>query len=378
MSTYYTPPPQRATGASSNVLGMNDEDHITLTDMQHSIYVFPNPASAPPSPGGSFVSSIPSDYSGTLPGSSRFGSREHSLSLSSTNSRPRTRTRRSSSAVLIPSRRFSGGISPAGNTSEGGTDMEVEVWDWMADSEGSSLENVTWELEAEVERVGRWGLPPHSRDEPWQTIPRGSSHSMPQPLTVTIPYRMHPLHTSDTRARTQSSTSAASSVASVFSSFRLSAIQSPQPRVHIPLLSFIASLFSLDLDDPALRLLTNSNSTSESVLFPGHSSLLDTQLDLDEPSSSSSGQDPDSESVDHESTHSHQPHGFLRLLVLSDETRISIRALKDGLAVSCSNVRTPSPSPFSLPTLGGVYGLCRLIGDACWKGGKAWRTSKSS
>lgn len=365
---------------------MTDEEQITLLDSQRSIYIFPNPSSAPPSPGGSMVSSIPSDYTGTLSGSSRPGSREHSISLSSRNSRsPRgRRTRGGSSAAGIHSHWRAIGTSPSGRTtSESGTDVEVEVWDWMADSDGVGDENATWELEAEVERVGRWGIPVHAIHQPWpaQSTPPASS-STSRPLTVTIPYRFHPLHSDDTgrpvhepgRSRTQSNTSAvSSSLASTFASFRLSPIQSPQPRVQIPLLSFIASLFSLDLDDPALRLLTNSNSTSESVLFPGHNTLLDSDSEQDEPSSSSSsGQNLNTEAEDEETSHP-EPHGFLRLLVISDESRLSIRALRDGLVVSCTTVLPSGISPFSLPGFDSVLGVCRLVGDACFKGGKALR-----
>lgn len=384
MATYYVPPPQRAAARLPyHDTSPVDEDQITLLDMQRSIYVFPNPSSAPPSPGGSMMSSIPTDYSGTISSSSRPGSRDHSRSLSSTESPLRGRARATSSAAVTPSSPWRVVRSnPSGRTtSEGGTDLDVEVWDWMAESEGADG-NDTWDLEAEVERIGRWGISLSSHNQAWlpELAPHASSAS--RPLTVAIPHRLQPLHSNDgrfrndstgLRSRTQSNTSAvSSSLGSTFSSFRLSAIQSPQPRVHIPLLSFIASFFSLDLDDPALRLLTASNSTSESILFPGHSLFLDPQSDPEELTSPSS-EDSDSEGLQEEVRKAEQPHGLLRLLVLSDESRTSIRTLRDGIAVSCSTVLPTRASPFSLPSIGSVFGLCRAVGDACRKSGQALR-----
>lgn len=378
MSTSYAPVTQRPTPseslASTTVPSPSiQEEELTTLDLQASVYVFPNP---PSSPGGSSLFSVSSDFTGPFPGSSSAGSRErdHSISFSS-----------DSRSIERSARPSTGGNSEDEDTSWHNTqshstahspNIDVEVWNWMEDSTEDIDEQHVWELEREVERVSRWDIPmprgnrrvswpTHSPSPPRTSAPQTRPNPLPTRIIRTYDVRTRDYH----RMRTQSNLSSGSTWASL--STRASE-QTPHPRIHIPLLSFIAYLFSLDLDDPALRLLTNS--TSDSVLFPGHSGLLDpldpSEIDL------SGTSDDEEDSI--EVARPVEEHGLLRLFSHSDESRVSLRSLKEGLGVVCNPSFSVVSSPISVPSFGSLFGLYHLFGDAWTKGGKALRELRST
>lgn len=124
------------------------------------------------------------------------------------------------------------------------------------------------------------------------------------------------------RSRTHSRASAVSSSPTYRSlGDDLVDINSPHPRVRIPLLDMIASLFVVD--ETTLHLLTHSTSHHGSVLFPGHT------LSETPPS------DTDDEELDAKTV-----HGIQKLL-MSDISSESWISLKRGFTV----VYNTSPVP---------------------------------
>lgn len=340
MSTYFVARPSRIfRNEEPEAHAGHQETTITL-DLHQSIYLFPNPSTAPPSPSGTSLSSIPSDFSPALSELSSPSTRERSLSIPINHTRNGVGARYGSDQASTSSHQL------RSDAEQEETDIEVEVWDWNIDTtEYTSFTGDSSELEAEIERISRWdAVRPYVSRRPWPigNPPQGAA------LETLTPRPFHPpsidiahIH----RIRTQSNISFASSLSSALSS-RLSAMQKPHPRIHIPLLSFIASLFSLDLDDPALRLLTTS--TSDSILFPGQAGL----LEGDDPGCiarhEAAALDPTTPSQDdnaEEVLPSPRPHGFLALCVLSDDSRLSVRSLKEGLRVICTPVVASLPSP---------------------------------
>ncbi|KAL4251222.1 hypothetical protein ABKN59_006281 [Abortiporus biennis] len=363
MSTYYVPPPQRTAPlehqqyADSRRL-VHRDGRLSPVDLNASIFVFPNPSSLPPSPGGSSLFSVSNGYSGEGPTStSRSRGRDDSSSRYSTQSRTRGDRHNHSTLRRITRARSGSHHTPSSDN---------ETWDWTSGSPGGE-DSEEWELEAEVERVSRWDTVIQGPRRAWP-IQTGPPEWISQ-TEVVLPLRLHPTYDGRyqeySRPRTQSNLSLGS-----FSSLtsRLSTKDHPQPRARIPLLSFIASLFSLDLDDPALRLLENST-TSDSVLFPGQLELLGYEGDATESTSPSGA--PEEEDA------SKRPHGLLGAFMLGDESRLSLRALKDGLAVVCNPTLGMAPS-ISLPAFSSFLGIYHLAGDTFSKGSKAFSELKSN
>ncbi|KAF7798443.1 hypothetical protein EIP86_009664 [Pleurotus ostreatoroseus] len=345
MSTYYIPPRQHAHSEASyrspSTLATDVEcPRQTEPELQldQSIYIFPTPSSVPPSPSGSSVLSAPSDFTEAFSLSTGTRSRDQSFSSSAPRS-PRHRSRPQGAAFAPNSYRSTSHARSSGED----YDPEVEVWDWTAESgEDIPDDDGLWEFEAEVERASRW-------DVPVQFIRRLSPlRPMSNPADF---YEQH--YRLLQRTRTQSNISNFTSVSSLSS--HPSVVQTPHPRMHIPLLSFFASLLSLNLDDPGLRLLTNSS--PDSVLFPGQSNLLS-----DGASWSSTAE---------EETKQPSPHGLLRLQLSEDGSRPPNTVLKDGLAVSCDPDNVPNP--FTLPGLSTLAGLYCIVGGVWSSGEKAWR-----
>lgn len=342
MSTYYIPPRQHAQSEasyrSSAALADVESPRRPEAELQldQSIYIFPTPSSVPPSPSGSSVISAPSDFTEAFSLSTGTRSRDQSFSSSA----PRSPRQRSRPHTAAPARR-----SRARSSGSDDFDLEVEVWDWMAESgEDVPDEDGMLEFEAEIERTSRWDVPAQlmRRLSPLRPTASGPADFYEQ--------HYHIFH----RARTQSNTSSLTSATSLSSNPR-SVVHTPHPRIHISLLSFFASLLSLNLDDPGLRLLTYSS--SDSVLFPGQCNMLNDAADWSTPIE----EDPKRPT----------PRGLLRLQVSEDGSCPPTAVLKDGLAVACD----PSllPNPFSLPGLTALAGLCRCVGDVWSNGEKAWR-----
>ncbi|KAI0346032.1 hypothetical protein BDW22DRAFT_1353697 [Trametopsis cervina] len=352
MSTYYKPPRPAAPSSSVAASSAPQSDTLRTLDIaDRSIYIFPTPSSLPGSPGGSSAISAPSDFTDFTGSDAR--SRNASLSTSASTSRsPVGRHGRSSlsspsSGVYIRRRR-----SPT--VAATSSDPEVEVWDWNVEEERS--DNEYWELEEEVERASRWdivsnyhGSNGRHRTQPLVTAPFATTNDF-----IDQHYRVF------LRSRTQSN------ISSITSNSRSSSriAFTPQPRIHIPLLSFFASLLFLDLDDPALRLL--SQSSPDSVLFPGQSNLLGSVEETeDERPNASSEVEPGRLS----------PHGLLRLL--ADKSYRPITVLKDGFAIACDPA-FPVPNALSLPTWTAIRGLGRFVGGVWSKGALAWKEVSSS
>lgn len=307
--------------------------------IEESIYIFPTPSSTPASPGGSSTFSAPTDLTDTISLSTGTRSRDQSFSSSgrgrsrSSSYRSRARGTATGSATRTQSRARSYETD----------DLEVEYWDWAVESgEDVPDDDGIWEFEAEIERASRWDLPTRlaRRLSPLRAL--GSPGSGPNVDFYEQHYRIF------LRARTQSNSSSFSASSSLSSKLD----PTPHPRIHIPLLSFFASLLSLNLDEPALRLLTHSS--TDSILFPGQRNLV---LDGATPSG--------------DKTDLPEPRGLMRLRHVDDGSRPPDRTLKDGLAVACD----PStlPSPFSLPGFTALAGLCRFVGGVWTNSGKAWQ-----
>ncbi|CCM03494.1 uncharacterized protein FIBRA_05628 [Fibroporia radiculosa] len=389
MAAYYTPPrPQVAAprrSSSHRTDQQRDREELTTIDLDfgdHSIYVFPNPSSVPPSPASSLFSPSssfsPSSFSSSSSRSrsrsraqhdnSRFFSRARSNPTASISS---AGAEVSSNHIVPPSP-----ISP--NLIEDDPDVD-EVWDWTRDySDGQSSES--WILEEEVERVSRWDIALRSSQFAPRAIPSSSQraarlmdHGPPRP-------RLTPLRT---RALSRSTNASLGSLRS--SSVSLHDVvrpASPQPRIRLPLLTFFASLFSLDLDDPALRLLTQSSSTDEdSVLFPGH---IATSLSLPasgcmvqfpshsfQSESDLSDMNEDSD-IDVATKYMNIPdpcadvHGLERLLsTTTDPSGAALRSLRAGLALPRG-----IPIEFGVSSIAGFW---RAMGEVYTRSGQAWR-----
>lgn len=343
MSTYYIPPRQHtqseASYRTSAVLADVESPRQPEGDLQldQSIYIFPTPSSVPPSPSGSSVISAPSDFTEAFSLSTGTRSRDQSFSSSAPRS-PRQRSRPHGAA-------FARSGSRARSSGSDDFDLEVEVWNWTVGSgEDVPDEDGMLEFEAEVERTSQWDVPAQLMRRLSPLRPTASS-----PVDF-YEQHYHIFH----RARTQSNISSLTSVTSL-SSNPLSVVHTPHPRIHISLLSFFASLLSLNLDDPGLRLLTHSS--SDSVLFPGQCNMLNDGANWCSPIE--------------EETERPAPRGLLRLQLSEDGSRPPTAVLKDGLTVACDPATLPNP--FAFPGLTALAGLCRFVGDVWSNGEKAWR-----
>jgi hypothetical protein len=200
--------------------------------------------------------------------------------------------------------------------------LDVEVWDWAADTDGSPNMSAI-ELDDDVERTDRWELV--SRRRPPQTLSPSYRLQRHHQTHADSPRLIHLRRKRRRRSRTISSAKT----------------PAPHARIHIPLLSLIISLLSIE--ESTVHLLTHS--THHSVLFPGHDQICS----------------DNTEDVDRE------PHGMTKLLLPAGETH----SLKEGCAVACdSTVVTKNPFIFSPFRLAGLWDL---VGDVMVNGGKALR-----
>lgn len=250
----------------------------SITKLEDSLYIFPSPSSAPPSPSPSSEYSAPTHLS--LSTLSEARSRNSSVQPCSRSTRPH------SEVLHTPYI-----ISPGG---------DLEIWDWAEDT-GRKLD----------ESVG---------DEKWECR---ESARVREPSPFRFELRRLQSTTSKGRIAYHGSPT----------TIRPSC---PHPRVHIPLLSFFISLFSVD--EATLHLLTHPANESESALFPGHA------LCSDEIHAQEDG-----------------CHGVAKLLMPLGE----FRSVKEGCAVACnpSNPLLVSSSP--------VVGIWHFIGNVLVDGGKA-------
>ena len=370
MSSYYAPRSSNATFRTSsrvaeNRSNENDETSPSILPLDDSIYIFPNPSTtppySPPSPASSHFSA-PTDLD--LSDLSSFGSRSPS-------SGPSRTAEKNAAAPMQQSSQYS---SPVGDNE---VEIDVELWEleFSTDQDAASPdESWTWSLEDEVERISAGDVnfsylggngsvrrarltspPPLGRWNEWEQSAR--------------PYR---------RARSQSRARTLSSLSSVSVVRVRPPTPKPHPRLHIPLLSFFASMLSIDLDDPALRLLTNADSGDcEAILFPGHTTeqLLSRCGDevggRDEQEDSDEDGDGDEGRGRKEAGECEQPHGLPRLLLasISDQSTVALRSLRKGLAVYVP----ASPGALPIPGPTEILGICRAVGQVCVKGGQVWR-----
>ncbi|KIP06201.1 hypothetical protein PHLGIDRAFT_128412 [Phlebiopsis gigantea 11061_1 CR5-6] len=341
MATYYTSPTRRTSASTEGSRSYPPRPSVEVD--QESVYIFPVPSSIPASPDGSSIFSVPSDFTDSLTESS--GRSRHSSISSRFTERSRSRAgslHRLSSVGEDAEAVF----SPVG---DGGLDSEVEVWDWTDEaSDDLPIEGSSWAFEPDGTRDDSWRHPLVRRPSLSRTQLDALPNVTHQPL---LSHRVRKQSNSSTPSATRSSR------------------YTPHPRVRVPLLSFVTSLLSVDLDDSALRLLTHS--TSDSVLFPGQSGLLDSH------ESASSVRDADSPQIvafhADGTAEDPRPHGLLRLL--TEET--SSKSVRDGLAV-VYDAPLALASPFALPTLSSISNLCRFVGDVWVNGGQAWRELGSS
>jgi hypothetical protein len=335
MASYYRAPPLRP--PASGVQTTRPHESLAALDItDKSIYIFPAPSSLPNTPGGSSTFSVPSDFTDLSGSDTRSRNISTSISTHASTSRSPTGGR---------SRLSSGTVS---------YNSEIESWEWQSDLRDEGHEY--WDYEEEIERVSQWDISPHR-------------------LTNRIPVRTHPLSAPsfpctndfiDQHYRAFLRSRAHSNSSSLTSNSRYSnrSIFTPHPRIYIPLLSFFASLLLLDLDDPALRLLTQSS--ADSVLFPGQPNLSPPEDDENELSSvsrtSTDDADTDLESV--------EAHGLCRLFASGAHSPVKL--IKDGIAI-VSDPSFSTPNLFSIPGLGSLQKFGQFIGNACYRGGQAWQ-----
>ncbi|PSR70470.1 hypothetical protein PHLCEN_2v13621 [Hermanssonia centrifuga] len=356
MATYFVPTRQNtqrsvsdafSSTSASRVLPMQEQ--CTNIKLEESIYIFPTPSSAPASPSGSSISSVPTDFTEVLSVSTGSRSRDQSFSSATGEN--------TDDAAHEPSRTTYVESSSSGSRSTDivEVDPEVEMWDWTDSGEDVPDDDGLWAFEAEVERASRWNIPNAliRRLSPLRTTPSTGA-------TINFyeyPYRAH------IRSRTQSSSTSYTSVSSKSSS---AMVHTPHPRIQLPLLSFFSSLLSLNLDDSALRLLTHSS--PDSVLFPGQSGFLSYIPQREPPLQHGSLLGYENEEVV-------ESHGLNRLH--AESSGHSLRGVKDGLAI----IYDPSfalNSPFALPSFSSIAGLCRFVGNVWSNGGKAWGEAHTS
>lgn len=370
MAAYYARPRQPATTAQAlhsahqSVRNEPQDGQLPLLDIDiggQSIYIFPNPSSVPPSPGSSSLFSAPTDLPSSLDSSihrRRPRGRHHTSSFSAQTTSSRSGS--TGSYLHVPH-----SLSPATPTDTDldayvDGDIEVELWDWTGSSarsrgEGSS-EPESWVLEEEVQRASRWALADEDTHVRGRTFPLGASSTHAR---VALDDARRRLSLGPLRSRTNSRSSGSLSSSSTVA---------PQPRIRIPLLSFFAALLSLDLDDPALRLLTQAAPPDgQSILFPGHSgSSLSAASDPASPSS----EKPNSQRSELGPDLPPGTHGLQRLLSSTTEPAgAALRSLRAGLAI---------PLEIDVPGVTGLASLFRAVGEVYHRSGQAWREVMAS
>ncbi|KAI0661924.1 hypothetical protein C8Q70DRAFT_1051436 [Cubamyces menziesii] len=378
MSTYYVPRRSHSSSrtTSSPILDPNliEREHVEDAPLRElpetSIYIFPSPASTPSSPGAS-VTSAPTDFDFSCPSDSRSTSR-------ACNGSPGSRRGSTSGIAYTPSDisfRYEGVATPSEDT----TDIEVELWDAASDPVAEiSGSDESWALEGEVVRVGLADFEPSIGPDPGSHNARRFPLSSPYYFdTPGVPHRSHARYRR--RSRTGSRVRTISTASSLIPTSAQGAV--PHPRVHIPLLSFFSSILGIDLDDPALRLLTHTDpGDAESVLFPGQSStrLLslgeedhsERRQSLDsEDGSESDASLPDGTEAHHEGA---DVHGLPKLLLaaIADQSSIALGSLRAGLAVQ---VPTAPEALLPLPRMSDLLDIWRKVGQVCTRSGQAWK-----
>ena len=369
MAAYYARPRQPSTTAQvAHATHRSAEDDRQVGQLpsldidigEQSIYIFPNPSSVPPSPGSSSLFSTPTDIPSSLDSLSRHLDRR----------RPRGRHASSLSAQTTSSRSDSAGSylhipSSLSPTTPSDTDLdayvdgdiEVELWDWTGSSVRSrrrgeaSSEPESWVLEEEVQRASRWALSDEDTHVRGRPFPLGASSTHAR---VALDDARRRLSLGPLRSRTHSLSSGGLSPNSTVT---------PQPRIRIPLLSFFAALFSLDLDDPALRLLTQAAPPDgQSILFPGHSG--SSLAAVSDPASPSS-EKPNPQRSELVPDLPPGTHGLQRLLSSTTEPAgVALRSLRAGLSI---------PLEIDMPGVTGLASLFRAVGEVYHRSGQAWR-----
>ncbi|RDX42483.1 hypothetical protein OH76DRAFT_1411067 [Lentinus brumalis] len=365
MAAYYAQRPplshSRPSASKENGRSAARERNEDLTSLNvispdNSIYIFPSPSSAPPSPypnsPGSSLFSPPTEFDPSEPFS--FGDRSRASSNAASASH-------ADRGVALARRRAT---TPLGDDE---LEIDVELWELSTSTDpiaDVSASDSSWVLEDEIGRVG-------AGDVDFSYVNVRRNHRLTSPRSSDAP----PYWAARRRSRTHSRIRTLSSLSSPLSSTSTSR-PAPHPRVHIPLLSFFSSLLSIDMDDPALRLLTHTEpGEAESILFPGHTTAqLLASDDAESPARDNEGEtDAD---TDASSSASHapgeQPHGLPKLLLasISDQSTVALRSLRAGLAVyiaHSSDVALPLPRP------GELFGLWRVVGEVCARSSQAWR-----
>ena len=357
-----------------------------LVPADGSIYIFPNPSTtfpfSPSSPSSPLSAPTDFDPSDSFSFSSRSRSR-------STGNRPGERSPAAESGAAL-TQSWSRYASPIGDDE---VEIDIDIWE-LEFGLGSELDtrDDSWTLEHEVERISSgdidlslyrasrsaWRSRPPSESQPPQSLPSTAPPAQPQLRQsrwsewerTTRPHRRA---RTQSRIRTLSSLSAASALRARSSP---TAPPKPHPRTHIPLLSLFASLLAVDLDDPALRLLTRADpGDDEAILFPGHTTaqLLSGSEDSAQGKDGRKEENGDvREDADGEKAgaEGEEVHGLQRLLLasFSDQSTVALRALRNGLAVCVPSSASglPIPSPTAL------LGLWRAAGEVCMRGGETW------
>ncbi|KAM5533457.1 hypothetical protein V8D89_012895 [Ganoderma adspersum] len=357
--------PSLATDRGANRTHDNPMRPLNILSPDQSIYIFPNPPSTPPSPisTGSSLISVPTDF-------------EPSDSVSS-----RSRRQTLSTATGAAASTFDGSLARTrertSQISDNEVEIDVELWELSTDPDQSpdspTTDDESWVLEEGVRCVGAGNIDV-SFVSPIRTSHRARKLSAPQsPNTSAKHYWvLRPQRRSRSHSRLRTNSTVSSSLAPP-SARRAS----PHPRIHIPLLAFFSSMLSVDLDSPALHLLTHSDpGDAESVLFPGLTTaqlasrgmLATHEGEQDGSSESESGTDTDTTAVADEE----EVHGLPKLLLasFSDPSKSALRSLRAGLAVCI-----PNAPETSLDILGvsGLVGLWRVVGEVCAKSSQAWK-----
>ena len=373
MAAYYTrhPPlsvsrtPSLAMDRGGNSTHDNSTRPLNILPPDQSIYIFPNPPSTPPSPisTGSSLFSVPTEF-------------EPSDSFSSRSRRCTTSTP-TGAAVPTPNGSRERPRQRTSQISDNEVEIDVELWELSTDPDygpdSLTADDESWVLEEEVQRVGAGNIDV-SFVSPVRTPHRARKLSAPQsPNTSAKHYWvLRPQRRSRSHSRLRTNSTVSSSLAPP-SARRAS----PHPRIHIPLLTFFSSMLSVDLDSPALHLLTHSDpGDAESVLFPGlttaqlESRAMPATRESEQDSSSEDEKDADADMTT--AADEEEVHGLPKLLLasFSDPSKSALRSLRAGLAVCI-----PSAPEASLDILGvsGLVGLWRVVGEVCAKSSQAWK-----
>ncbi|KAI9058275.1 hypothetical protein FKP32DRAFT_1260164 [Trametes sanguinea] len=362
MATYYLPPRTRSVSRTSSVanVDINAFDTLPLNGVgndlaDQSIYIFPNPTSVPPTPGGSVISA-PTEFDYSF--ESRSTSLSGPLTCDTFSRRRRESTGSKASSISRGMRR----------SSHDHFDIDVEIWDVESEASPDAVESEgsSWALE---------GVTDLRTSPDFETAPSRSFVVSTHEIDATHLGRQRPL-----RYRKRSQTHSRIRTSSLSSLSRSSPSEAvPHPRIHLPLISFFTSIFRIDMDDPAVRLLTCGNSgETESVLFPGHGSISLVDPDGIEPG--------DLQAVDRHNlgpckTKEGQPlshdgnseiHGLPKLLLakLSDQSTVAIQTLRVGLA---ARIVPSSGLGLAVPRTSDLVGLWTILGGIYASGGRAWK-----